>query len=51
MECGRKVKKIGVTNMFKNTKVFNSFSVNNLQKAKEFYGRTLGLEVSEPLKD
>jgi catechol 2,3-dioxygenase-like lactoylglutathione lyase family enzyme len=33
--------------MFKNTKAFNSFSVNDLQKAKEFYGRTLGLEVSE----
>lgn len=33
--------------MFKNTKVFSSFSVNDLQKAKEFYGRTLGLEVSE----
>ncbi len=33
--------------MFKNTKAFGSFSVNDLQKAKEFYGRTLGLEVSE----
>ncbi len=33
--------------MFKNTKAFSSFAVNDLQKAKEFYGETLGLEVSE----
>ena len=33
--------------MFKDTKAFSSFSVNDLQKAKEFYGETLGLEVSE----
>jgi catechol 2,3-dioxygenase-like lactoylglutathione lyase family enzyme len=33
--------------MFKNTKAFSSFSVNDLQKAKEFYGRTLGLDVDE----
>lgn len=33
--------------MFKNTKAFSSFSVNDIQKAKEFYSRTLGLEVSE----
>ena len=33
--------------MFKNTKAFSSFSVNDLKKAKEFYGDTLGLEVSE----
>jgi catechol 2,3-dioxygenase-like lactoylglutathione lyase family enzyme len=32
--------------MFKNTKAFSSFSVNDIQKAKEFYGRKLGLEVS-----
>ena len=25
---------------------FSSFSVNDIQKAKEFYGKTLGLEVS-----
>jgi predicted enzyme related to lactoylglutathione lyase len=34
--------------MFKNTKAFSSFSVNDIQEAKEFYGKTLGLEVSEP---
>src|SRR5688572_10348246 len=33
--------------MLKNTKAFSSFSVDDLQKAKEFYGQTLGLEVSE----
>jgi catechol 2,3-dioxygenase-like lactoylglutathione lyase family enzyme len=33
--------------MFKNTKAFSSFSVDDLEKAKEFYGQTLGLEVSE----
>jgi predicted enzyme related to lactoylglutathione lyase len=33
--------------MFKNTKAFSSFSVNDIKKAKEFYGNTLGLEVSE----
>jgi predicted enzyme related to lactoylglutathione lyase len=33
--------------IFKNTKAFSSFSVNDLEKAKAFYGQTLGLEVSE----
>ena len=33
--------------MLKDTKAFSGFSVNDLQKAKEFYGWTLGLEVSE----
>jgi catechol 2,3-dioxygenase-like lactoylglutathione lyase family enzyme len=33
--------------MFKNTQAFSSFSVDNIQKAKEFYGQTLGLNVSE----
>lgn len=27
-------------------KAFSSFSVNDIQKAKDFYGKTLGLEVS-----
>ena len=31
--------------MLGNTKPFSSFSVNDLQKAREFYGKTLGLEV------
>ena len=33
--------------MFKDTKAFSGFAVNDTQKAKEFYGQTLGLEVSE----
>ena len=33
--------------MFKDTKAFSSFSVNDLKQAREFYGQTLGLEVSE----
>jgi len=33
--------------MFKDTKAFSSFSVDDIQKAKKFYGQTLGLEVSE----
>jgi catechol 2,3-dioxygenase-like lactoylglutathione lyase family enzyme len=33
--------------MFKAKKAFSSFSVNDLRKAKQFYGETLGLQVSE----
>ncbi len=33
--------------MFKNTKAFSGFSVDDIQKAKEFYGQKLGLEVTE----
>jgi len=33
--------------MLKDSKAFSGFSVNDLQKAKEFYSRTLGLEASE----
>ena len=33
--------------MLETRKAFSSFSVNDLQKAKEFYGQTLGLNVSE----
>ena len=33
--------------MFKDTKAFSGFSVNDLEKAKEFYQYTLGLEVTE----
>lgn len=31
--------------MLKNTHAFSSFSVDNLEKAKDFYGKTLGLKV------
>jgi catechol 2,3-dioxygenase-like lactoylglutathione lyase family enzyme len=33
--------------MLEKSKAYSGFSVNDTQKAKEFYGRTLGLEVSE----
>jgi len=33
--------------MFKDTKAFSGFSVDNIQKAKAFYSQTLGLDVSE----
>jgi catechol 2,3-dioxygenase-like lactoylglutathione lyase family enzyme len=33
--------------MFKDTKAFSSFSANDLDQAKEFYGQKLGLEVSQ----
>jgi catechol 2,3-dioxygenase-like lactoylglutathione lyase family enzyme len=33
--------------MFEHTKAFSGFSVDDLPKAKQFYGETLGLRVSE----
>ena len=33
--------------MLETNKAFSSFSVNDLQKAKHFYGETLGLKVKE----
>ena len=33
--------------MLSESKAFSGFSVNDTQKAKQFYGQTLGLEVSE----
>ncbi len=33
--------------MFENTKAFSGFSVDDIPKAKHFYGDTLGLRVSE----
>jgi predicted enzyme related to lactoylglutathione lyase len=33
--------------MFKDTKAFSSFSVDDIAAAKEFYGGTLGVKVSE----
>jgi predicted enzyme related to lactoylglutathione lyase len=33
--------------MFKNTPAFSSFSVDDITKAKEFYGQMLELEVTE----
>ena len=36
-----------IINSFKNAQSFSSFSVNDLKRAKQFYGESLGLEVSE----
>jgi len=33
--------------MLGNTEPFSSFSVDDLQKAREFYGKTLGLHLNE----
>ena len=33
--------------MFENTKAFSGFSVDDVQRARQFYGETLGLRVSE----
>lgn len=33
--------------MFAQTRAFNSFAVDDLQKAREFYEQTLGLKTSE----
>ena len=33
--------------MFKDSKAYSGFSVDDVQKAKKFYGQTLGLEISE----
>ena len=32
--------------MLKNSKAFSGFAVDDLEQAREFYGQTLGLEVS-----
>ena|ERR1041384_3730000 len=36
--------------MFIKNKSFSSFSVNDIEKAKEFYGKTLGLDISSDNK-
>ena len=33
--------------MFKDTRAFSGFSVDDVERAKQFYGETLGLEVSD----
>ncbi len=33
--------------MFANTKAYSGFAVDDLQKAREFYGETLGLKTTE----
>ena len=35
--------------MFKDSKAFSSFSVDDLSRAKQFYAETLGLDVSDEM--
>jgi predicted enzyme related to lactoylglutathione lyase len=35
--------------MFRDAKAFSTFSTNDVERAKEFYGTTLGVEVSETM--
>lgn len=36
--------------MLKNSKAFSGFSTNDIPKAKEFYSKVLGLEVTEEME-
>jgi predicted enzyme related to lactoylglutathione lyase len=36
--------KVGNESMFKDTKAYSGFSVDDVQKAKKFYSQILGLE-------
>src|SRR5437763_14955131 len=49
MNCGdeRVIKSSGGNIMLQTKNAFSSFSVNDLQRAKQFYGQTLGLKLSE----
>ena len=46
-QAAQKTSRKKVSSMFKDSKAFSTFSVNDLKKAKEFYGGTLGLGVTE----
>src|SRR5688500_13743467 len=39
--------KLRSSSMFKDTKAFSGFSVDDIPKAKDFYSRVLGLNVTE----
>jgi catechol 2,3-dioxygenase-like lactoylglutathione lyase family enzyme len=45
--AAQKTSRNKISRMFKDSKAFSSFSVNDIKKAKEFYGETLGLGVIE----
>ena len=36
--------------MLTNSKAFSSYSVNDISKAKEFYGKTLGIKISDEME-
>ena len=46
-QAAQKTTRKNTPGMFKDSKAFSGFSVNDLKKAKEFYGDTLGLDVIE----
>lgn len=45
--AAQKTSRNKISNMFKDARAFSSFSVNDMKKAREFYGQTLGLGVAE----
>lgn len=45
--AAQKTSRNKISGMFKDSKAFSSFSVNDTKKAREFYGETLGLRVAE----
>ena len=45
--AAQKTSRNKISSMFKDAKAFSSFSVNDTKKAREFYGGTLGLGVTE----
>src|ERR1044072_4817412 len=47
LSCRSVMKASGGISMLETNKAFSSFSVDDLQKAKEFYAQTLGLKVKE----
>lgn len=46
-QAAQKASRKKASDMFKEAETFCSFSVNDLKEAKDFYGGTLGLDVSE----
>jgi len=49
--AAQKTSRNKISSMFKDSKSFSSFSVNDIKKAREFYGGTLGLGVTETQED
>ena len=45
--AAQKTSRNKISSMFKDSKAFSSFSVNDIKKASEFYGEILGIKVAE----
>jgi catechol 2,3-dioxygenase-like lactoylglutathione lyase family enzyme len=45
--AAQKTSRNKISSVFKDAKAFSSFSVNDIKKAREFYGEILGLGVTE----